>query len=113
MITTLRIHPHRSTHSFMDNISISLFKKNLDEIGFLRKILFSKGIRDLFNFFYTKLPVQVYKGELNLDDGENFHDRPPLEIVIRKFRTAKMTAYAAAVAFTLLFVCIWPGSMLR
>merc|ERR1740128_757328 len=56
--------------------------------------------------------VQVYKGELNLDDGENFHDRPPLEIVIRKFRAAKMTAYAAAVAFTLLFVCIWPGSML-
>jgi len=56
--------------------------------------------------------VQVYKGELNLEDGENFHDRPPLEIVIRKFRTAKLTAYAAAVAFTLLFVCIWPGSML-
>merc|ERR1712142_1175913 len=56
--------------------------------------------------------VQVYKGELNLEDGENFHDRPPLEIVIRKFRAAKLTAYAAAVAFTLLFVCIWPGSML-
>jgi len=56
--------------------------------------------------------VAKYKGELNLDDGENFHDRPPLEIVIRKFRTAKITAYAAAVAFTLLFVCIWPGSML-
>jgi len=56
--------------------------------------------------------VAKYKGELNLDDGENFHDRPPLEIVIRKFRAAKITAYAAAVAFTLLFVCIWPGSML-
>jgi len=56
--------------------------------------------------------VQVYKGELNLDDGENFHDRPPLEIVIRKFRAAKITAYVAAVCFTLLFVCIWPGSML-
>jgi Na+/proline symporter len=56
--------------------------------------------------------VQVYKGELNLDDGENFHDRPPLEIVIRKFRTAKITAYTAAVLFTLFFVCLWPGSML-
>merc|ERR1719376_1378361 len=53
-----------------------------------------------------------YKGELNLDDGENFHDRPPLEIVIRKFRAAKITAYVAAVLFTLLFVCIWPGCML-
>jgi len=56
--------------------------------------------------------VAKYKGELNLEDGENFHDRPPLEIVIRKFRAAKITAYVAAVAFTLLFVCIWPGSML-
>merc|ERR1719151_491243 len=56
--------------------------------------------------------VTKYKGELNLDDGENFHDRPPLEIVIRKFRTAKFTAYAAAVLFTLFFICIWPGSML-
>merc|ERR1719244_488288 len=48
--------------------------------------------------------VAKYKGELNLDDGENFHDRPPLEIVIRKFRAAKITAYVAAVLFTLLFV---------
>merc|ERR1719322_1666188 len=56
--------------------------------------------------------VTKYKGELNLDDGENFHDRPPLEIVIRKFRAAKITAYAAAVCFTLFFICIWPGSML-
>jgi len=56
--------------------------------------------------------VAKYKGELNLDDGENFHDRPPLEIVTRKFRTAKITAYVAAVLFTLVFVCIWPGSML-
>merc|ERR1711936_347806 len=56
--------------------------------------------------------VAKYKGELNLEDGENFHDRPPLDLVIRKFRAAKITAYGAAVAFTLLFVCIWPGSML-
>jgi len=43
---------------------------------------------------------------------ENFHDRPPLEIVIRKFRAAKITAYSAAVLFTLFFICLWPGSML-
>merc|ERR1712218_447312 len=56
--------------------------------------------------------VTKYKGELNLDDGENFHDRPPLEIVIRKFRTAKVTAYTAAVLFTVFFMGLWPGSML-
>ena len=49
---------------------------------------------------------------MNLDDAENFHDRPPLELVIRRFRAAKITSYVAAIAFTLLFVCIWPGSML-
>merc|ERR1719318_2113856 len=56
--------------------------------------------------------VAKYKGELNLEDGENFHDRPPLEIVIRKFRTAKVTAYTAAVLFTVFFMGLWPGSML-
>lgn len=56
--------------------------------------------------------VAKYKGELNLDDGENFHDRPPLEIVVRKFRAAKITSYSAAVLFTLFFICLWPGSML-
>merc|ERR1711970_1490757 len=56
--------------------------------------------------------VTKYKGELNLDDGETFHDRPPLEIVIRKFRTAKVTAYTAAVLFTVFFMGLWPGSML-
>merc|ERR1719305_818801 len=56
--------------------------------------------------------VQVYKGELNLEEGEHFHDRPPLDLVIRKFRPAKITAYIAGVFFTALFVCIWPGSML-
>merc|ERR1711988_1475552 len=56
--------------------------------------------------------VGKYQGELNLDDVENFHDRPPLEIVIRKFRAAKITSYIAAVCFTVLFVVIWPGSML-
>merc|ERR1711934_1071265 len=50
--------------------------------------------------------VTKYKGELNLDD------RPPLEIVIRKFRTAKFTAYTAAVLFTVFFMGLWPGSML-
>merc|ERR1719414_2135480 len=56
--------------------------------------------------------VQVYKGELKLEEGAHFHDRPPLDIVIRKFRAAKLTAYIAGLLFTILFVCIWPGSML-
>jgi len=56
--------------------------------------------------------VGKYQGELNLGEVENFHDRPPLEIVIRKFRAAKITSYIAAVCFTVLFVVIWPGSML-
>ena len=49
---------------------------------------------------------------LNLSEVENFHDRPPLEIVIRKFRAAKITSFVAAVIFTAVFVVIWPGSML-
>lgn len=56
--------------------------------------------------------VEVYKGELKLEEGANFHDRPALDIVIRKFRAAKLTAYVAGLLFTILFVCIWPGSML-
>lgn len=56
--------------------------------------------------------VQVYKGELKLEEGAHFHDRPALDIVIRKFRAAKLTAYIAGLLFTVLFVCVWPGSML-
>jgi len=56
--------------------------------------------------------VQVYKGELKLEEGTNYCDRPPLDIVIRKFRAAKLTAYVAGLLFTILFVCVWPGSML-
>ena len=49
---------------------------------------------------------------MNLEEGAHFHDRPPLDIVIRKFRAAKITAYIAGLFFTALFVCVWPGSML-
>ena len=56
--------------------------------------------------------VTKYKAELNFEDYENPHDRPPLEIVLYKFRAAKFTAYIAAIIFTLLFVLILPGSML-
>ena len=52
------------------------------------------------------------QGELNLEEGDCFHDRPPLDIVIKKFRAAKITSYIAGIAFTILFVGIWPGSML-
>ena len=53
-----------------------------------------------------------FQGELNLEEGDTFHDRPPLDIVIKKFRAAKLTALIAGLAFTVLFVGIWPGSML-
>ena len=56
--------------------------------------------------------VQVYQGELKLEEGASFHDRPALDLVIKKFRAAKLTAYIAGLLFTVLFVCIWPGSML-
>merc|ERR1712073_227634 len=52
--------------------------------------------------------VQVYKGELKLEEGTNDCDRPLLDIVIRKFRAAKLTAYVAGFLFTILFVCaVW------
>ena len=56
--------------------------------------------------------VEVYKEELKLEEGSHFHDRPALDIVIQKFRMAKFTAFTAGVFFTILFVLIWPGSML-
>ncbi len=49
---------------------------------------------------------------MKLEEGAHFHDRPALDIVIRKFRAAKITAYIAGVFFTCLFVCVWPGTML-
>ena len=58
------------------------------------------------------LLIYIIQGELNLEEGDTFHDRPPLDLVIKKFRAAKITAYIAGVAFTILFVGIWPGSML-
>ncbi len=83
----------------------------------------------------AKQNLSLKQGELNLEEGEKFHDRPPLDIVIKKFRAAKITAYIAGkrkkintvvgnqmqqqppcqfagLFFTALFVCIWPGSML-
>ena len=35
--------------------------------------------------------LKSYKDELNLDDLGNFHDRPPLDIVINKFKMAKVS----------------------
>ena len=56
--------------------------------------------------------VQIYKGELNIDEGDCFYEKPPLELVIQKFKTAKITAYIATCVFVLLFLGIIPGSML-
>ena len=58
--------------------------------------------------------VAKYQGELDLEmsDMTEFHEKPPMDLVVSKFRTAKLTAWSAAVAFTVVFVGIWPGSML-
>ena len=58
--------------------------------------------------------VAKYKGELDLEmsDMKEFHEKPPLDLVVSKFRAAKLTAWSAAVAFTVVFVGVWPGSML-
>ena len=57
--------------------------------------------------------VEIYKTELNLEEqGDCFHERPSLDIVIQKFKAAKYTAYVATVLFVLLFLGIIPGSML-
>ena len=63
---------------------------------------------------YNNIYFQVYKGDLQLEQGGiNVHVRPSLEVVIKTFRPAKLTAIVAAIAFSILFVVIWPGSMLR
>lgn len=57
--------------------------------------------------------VKVYKHDLNLGEGGlTSTDRPALDVVQAKFRPAKITAYVAGLFFTILFVFIWPGSML-
>ena len=58
--------------------------------------------------------VSKYQGELDLEmsDMREFHEKPPLELVIKKFRTARITAWSAAVCFTVVLVGVWPGSML-
>ena len=56
--------------------------------------------------------VQIYKGELDLKEGDCFYEKPPLDIVIQKFKSAKYTAYAATAVFVILFLGVIPGSML-
>jgi len=56
--------------------------------------------------------VAKYRGELDLDTLGELRERPPLDLVIKKFRSAKLTAFGAAVAFTIVFVIVWPCSML-
>ena len=58
--------------------------------------------------------VSKYQGELDLEvsDMKEFHEKPPMDLVVTKFRAAKITAWSAAVCFTVVFVGVWPGSML-
>ena len=56
--------------------------------------------------------IDNYKNELNLDEDDCINQRPPLDIVVQKFKAAKYTAYAATIVFVILFLGIIPGSML-
>ena len=58
--------------------------------------------------------VSKYQGELDLEvsDMKEFHEKPPMDLVVSKFRAAKITAWSAAMCFTVVFVGVWPGSML-
>ena len=55
--------------------------------------------------------VSKYQGELDLEvsDMKEFHEKPPMDLVVRKFMAAKITAWVAAVCFTVVFVGVWPG----
>ena len=44
--------------------------------------------------------------------GDSYHDRPSMSDMMDKFRVAKLTAYIAAGVVALLFIIIWPASML-
>jgi Na+/proline symporter len=56
--------------------------------------------------------VEVYKEDLDLSVGDSYHDRPSMSVMMEKFRPAKLTAYIAAGLVALLFIIIWPASML-
>ena len=42
--------------------------------------------------------MSKYQGELDLEasDMKEFHEKPPLELVVRRFRYAKITAWSAS-----------------
>jgi len=57
----------------------------------------------------------VYRNCLNLPEdsaARSYHERPALDGIVRRFRLAKHTAYVAGALFTLLFIVIWPASMI-
>jgi len=54
--------------------------------------------------------VVAFNEEMDIEHTQN--ERPSQDLINEKFRTAKITAYTATVFFTLLYVFIWPGSML-
>ncbi|XP_037079202.1 urea-proton symporter DUR3-like [Pollicipes pollicipes] len=59
--------------------------------------------------------VYTYRHCLQLSDASeaaSYHERPPLSGIVHRFRLAKRTALVASAGFTLLFVVIWPGSMI-
>ncbi|KAF0301993.1 putative urea active transporter 1 [Amphibalanus amphitrite] len=58
--------------------------------------------------------VHVYRDCLDISEARNvsYHERPPIDGIVRRFRLAKRTAYGAGVCLTLLFVVIWTSSMI-
>ena len=95
--TTMRRGFHGNIKTYirikLPRTNLSFFRETL-----FHPIFFIVNSRDIDNPLNPW--VQVYKGELKLEEGAHFHDRPALDIVIRKFRTAKLTAYAAGLFFT-------------
>ena len=56
--------------------------------------------------------VQVYKSDLRLDDAFFFSQKPSLQLISDRFKRAKVTALVAGASFAIIFLFIWPGSML-
>lgn len=59
--------------------------------------------------------VFVYRNCLDLREiapDASYHQRPPIDGIVKRFQMAKRTAFVAGACFTMLFIVIWPGSMI-
>merc|ERR1712156_430605 len=89
-------------------LSAATFVKNTgQEMPMLFGNITSIGMGAFFTILVTYITRWNMTPEIEEEEWEKTRD-----IVNRKFRAAKITSYIAAVCFTILFVVIWPGSML-